>query len=965
MPSVTKYANTISQTTGNIHVAFNNLNNLKNANATYAKTNKIGAKSATKKKPSVLFFTNFGFDIPEGADITSIVVEYAHQKLDYVSGKYPSIAAPEVTLLASGLDEILQISEGSTPTKTMTSKTVTWNGKKTVIVATTGGSTIISGNTTTSGMVNTTGTYNYEMPKRTNVNNANFGVKIAYPANTSANEGYIQLKYVRITVNYKEPQFSVKISRLNSSEEITVLEKHNFRIEVSNVNLTKYVPSFMISLPSDATISDISTSGISSTTGTEIAWMPFNNPVQGTWAIDFSLTFASAGSKTVSISESFTSTYAELTGIIVNPIPTDVSGSTDLVEKEKIIYAKQDTYFDAVLEIPKDYLLQEGIEYVFLFVNKEMEWSSNTLHPEGDYPIPLEAFDEDGKLTLTNLKTSNVGETLIYISTENTPPETPYFQIKCIPSNYTYPAMAIYKLSQEELNRLGDGYSYEVISTAVLATLSTDYVEDHYRNFRVGVVNSIAETNNAVTIFNACHSWSSFITTIVNTEVISTDFIYDEDYPVYIIFTGEYPQYTNSHLCNLGFTTPNIVEKDNVFIEEYCVFPTPILNLIEDESVADMDIDVFKSANSIKLYNFPFEDNFGTNDDYAIRGIEVEIECDSDVQVIANAVLKSNHGVAGQESIIISPGINIYRLGGAFDLWGFKISDMEELKKWEVELTFSNANAGALANLSITSCRVIAHYLKLDDGAKEKIYVEDENMEWYGAFIQDFKVIYGAKTDTKYLNVFGTDINDAYNMSIVAKEISLKFDVNSCSLEESSNLLNQITKLLTNKRDELNNPIPKRIWSSFKPDEYYEFILEDGINNEINITDYECEAKLTIPAGTSYKKEDTITNTSGIVNSIGKVNPYIILVPQAENIEILEEFSEQKFNMGYSGWSGMFVEIDCEHRIVWLRETEDSEPTNISAMVDFNSDWFLLDGAYNFIPTNCMIQTVAYAERGS
>ena len=162
----------------------------------------------------------------------------------------------------------------------------------------------------------------------------------------------------------------------------------------------------------------------------------------------------------------------------------------------------------------------------------------------------------------------------------------------------------------------------------------------------------------------------------------------------------------------------------------------------------------------------------------------------------------------------------------------------------------------------------------------------------------------------------------------------------------------------------MNRPIPKKIVSSFNPTEYYEFILEDAITAEIEMNGYTCEAKLTIPAGTSYKINDTVTNTSGVVNSIAKVNPYIILVPQSDAIELVEDYTEQKFNLGYSGMAGKYVELDCENQIAWLRDDEDSEPINISALVDYNADWFSLEGPYKFIPTNCIIQTVSFSERG-
>ena len=83
-------------------------------------------------------------------------------------------------------------------------------------------------------------------------------------------------------------------------------------------------------------------------------------------------------------------------------------------------------------------------------------------------------------------------------------------------------------------------------------------------------------------------------------------------------------------------------------------------------------------------------------------------------------------------------------------------------------------------------------------------------------------------------------------------------------------------------------------------------------------------------------------------------------------IEVLESISNQKFNITYkdTSWIGKIVEIDCNDRICWLKENdEDTEPINISAYVDINSDWFKLHNEYNFETVNCVIRTVDYIER--
>lgn len=968
MVSQIKYSNTIIQTTTDNTVSFNDLNNLKNGNNTYSKTGKIGGKTSSKKRIPKLVFTNFGFDIPVGAEVTMIQIQYAHQKLDYVQGKYPSISGPEIYLKNVGTKPAEYITKkGAAPTSQMADKTVSFNGSVTAQTNVGNSNNLMETQTITIENA-------YAMPSRTVINNPNFGVEFRYPENTSANEGYLQLKYVRIAVFYKETNYGLKISRLEN-DDILVWDVETFKIEVTNINLTKYQPGITITLPSDAVVVNMSGDvGVVSTEGNVLSWSPtgmrnVNNvgsTAVGTWTLNLDLTFTSSGTKTISAVEDLHSTTAELSGIVVSPIPTTIEGTTDLVDEERILYVKKDTSFNATITVPKDYLLQEGISKLYLFTNKTLTVNGSSLAAETAYQIPLSNFNDDGEYVITFM-TGIVSETYVYISTENSLPQKPYFQIRSIPSDYTYPELTIYKLSDEEIARLGDGYSYTVVADAMLITGNADYIEDHYRNYRLGVVNSINATANLQNIFNACHCWSQIPSTINNYEEISVDFVFDEKYPVYIIFTGDYHEFEYYVSSSFRFSTPNMFQKDTEYIKEYAVFPEPLMNILTDnnEAIGSMQVQEYKSSNSLIFYDLGFGEGFGTNDHYAIRGIQVELEADVTSQIIANAFLRNVNGVMGQESIVLTPGVTSYIIGGEFDTWGFNIGNISDLDKWEVELIFSNIIEGTSVDMDITSVRVIAYYLPLQH-YKEQIYVDGENLEWYGAFVQEFNVPFGAKTDTKYLTVFGTDINDGYNMSIKEKEITLKFDVTGCTLAESTELLKQIAVLLSNKRDELNRPIPKRIQSSFDPSTYYEYILEDGIDADpTNGADYECTAKLTVPAGTSYKVDDTVTNVAGVVNSIAKVNPKIVFIPQSDTIEILEEYTQQKFNMGYTGWNGMYVEIDCVNQKVWLRETENATPKNISSMVDFNVDWFCLDGVYRFIPTNCMIQTVSFSERGS
>ena len=88
-------------------------------------------------------------------------------------------------------------------------------------------------------------------------------------------------------------------------------------------------------------------------------------------------------------------------------------------------------------------------------------------------------------------------------------------------------------------------------------------------------------------------------------------------------------------------------------------------------------------------------------------------------------------------------------------------------------------------------------------------------------------------------------------------------------------------------------------------------------------------------------------------------------IPASVKKTIRETVTGQEFLIGYTGeWEDQILEIDCEDRICWLRENEDdTDPVNLNKYVDYNSDWFVLKGDYNFEGIGCMIRTVEYQER--
>ena len=472
-------------------------------------------------------------------------------------------------------------------------------------------------------------------------------------------------------------------------------------------------------------------------------------------------------------------------------------------------------------------------------------------------------------------------------------------------------------------------------------------------------------------LYNAEY-WGNPPTTVNKYTNLECEFDYEKDYPLYIIIGGDYYEATNT--AQITYTEPCIVESAVYTQQEpNGNFPSPIDDsIIGDGSVSELVIESQNTSNPFVFYDLDLDEDYGTGDDLAIRGIELTGEIEHSDDLIVYATLESPTHETGTRSIFLNTATstedntNSFSIGGVGDLWGFNTQDLQDLNSWNVQLTVSNTLNDEQGTLNFGNVH-LTFYIETIDQQAVQCLIDGENLAYYGAFITDVKIPAGLKTDTDFLNIDGTDTNDAYRQNIREKEITLELALDGCDLQTTTVMLQQITQLLVNEKDQYNRPIPKRIEFSHYPDLYWEYIIEETFETEIEVDSYTIKAKLTVPSGTAYNKNTTTTNTIGRVQGIASVNPIISLSPTEDTtLEIVENNSKQSFKMTYNEgeWNNKIVEIDCEDRIVWLKTDEDdTDPINITGGVDYNSNWFSLKGEYIFTSTNCTIRTVDYVER--
>jgi len=988
MASTTKYAGTVTQTTGGHYVTFDYLSNIRNAaeDSHAVSSILIQGKSETKNRPSTISCTGFNFNLPLGAEPTKIIVEYRHRKntgSDY-SSKYPkrvvNIPAPTISLLGvSGFS-----AKGVAPTTTMKTNTKTFNVKGKIT--------------------------------RAQLNSSGFGCRINYPTNTNKWNGYLRVSYVRVRVEYVLSDYTVKVDAIDGYNN----EPFDVTLRISNKNLTRYNPTLTLTTPVGFSYESYEGTGkITKVNNTTYRWEPMvggsgssnvtvrftpsvtypsgSDVFTGTFTLSESLNGANA-TKTISIREKPPSEQED-----VDPDEPISDGGTASVTEETVINVLRNNDFTLILE---DIIPETAREYIIrlVFIDGDTDMSFTYNSQEVHKTV------QDGNVMYTvNMNVLDVGVWNItkpskyYVNVEAHNNSSIYtlgnFYINVIPqeTDLTVPFFTILEPSEEEMNRLGSGYTY-IAQSDIKHTTSDTYERDWYKNNRLGVFNNpisdnitITETTDPETgevtetitdstdyanltnaeIFNNAEYWSNAPTIVNEYNNLECEFTYNENYPLYLIFTGDYPE-TTTYGYDMGTIThnnPAIIEKQVYKGREATGnYPEPISNLL-DENIAETSIPNLDTTETIVLYDFPLDEDYGTDETHSIRGIEVTGTIEQADEMVLSAKLVSPSGETGERTIILNNQDTIdsqteFKFGGLGDLWGFQTTDLTHLNDWEVQIFANNILLEEEANLNFGDIR-IGFYIEELQEQLINVRVNGEDLSYYGAFIEDAKIPEGLDTDTSFLSIDGTDTNDAYRQNIREKTIELEMSIGECDLQTSTDMLRQLTKLLVNEKDEYNRPIPNTIEFSHYPDVYFEYIMTDTMDISTSAGAYTIKAKLTIPAGTAYSKQNTSTNITGFVQGIASVNPVISLKAQEDVITLQETVTGQKFTIGYDGnWQTGIVEIDCEERKVYHKTNEDdTEPTDLSKYVDFNSDWFNLHGEYNFNASGCTVRKVEFTER--
>ena len=793
-------------------------------------------------------------------------------------------------------------------------------------------------------------------------------------------KGYVQLAYVRLKITYNLPSFSLIPSR-NDNHNSTGQETR-LTITINNLNRTKINPNVFIDLPTG--ISVVSSTEYIRVNGSTLVWSTGLNSDTLSKTLSVVFQIDTTGSKVFTISESTNSSVSTSVSFTASQgvESTDTYENVLAEEFEPIIITTDSTGLTDVYSSIHPYvgdtvLLKVLVDGETLAKLDSITLTGGTTHIEtvatltdsnfvdNEAVIPIYPTSKGIEHLQVSYDLLEDGQTTTYLGQ--------HYTLYIMPADMTYPFLTIFSLTEEERARLGDKTVYTIENYIKLNTEETE-VCDWLKNYRIGVYNpddydNSGEDPTVEDMLDEIEYWSQPLHSVNTWEKVTCEFVYHHGTPFFIFITGDYME-GNPQDNTIDYTAPIIVESDvyNGW-EPTGNYPKPINNSLSFTEFASLDIKTFETGTPIILSEFDFGEGFGTTSTEAVSGLILEFGVNYADETAVVAKLKSPTGKTGTRSIVIknSGGDNTnYTIGSPWDTWGFNITELVNLSEWELEINISNLNntGESTTNIQFNNLRLTACTNQVDD-APVKIFVDGVDTRFYGLFLRNVTLPEGLETNTKYLEIDGTDSHDAYRQNIARKEITLTFDIDSCSIDDTAEVLRSITNLFQNKRDKLNRPIPKILEMSNYPDLYWEYVITNAFDTTFDVANAIVEIKLEIPSGTAFAKQNTVTNINGAVLGLAKVNPIIRFIPTSENIEIYEVQSNQKFNIGYSNWNtSNIVEIDCRNRKVYLLAgSGDVNPIDISNYVDMNVDWFILHGEYEFRGTNAIIQSIITTER--
>ena len=933
---VTAYATNVQYPTGTQFIAsthykaWDDKNNLL-GNSGYAICNRtvspIATASGTYNRPAPLELTGFGFQIPQGADIEKVIVHYSHKKITLSSSTaYPTFAGPVITLLNTG-----QSKTGKAVPTTYTANTLEFTG----VTA-------------------------------QQINSNSFGVKIAYPKNTSSNPGRLALGNVYIEVIYSAPQ--IAISGLVNKTSVLNTDTVKVTVNLEKLNNVAYSPKVNIEFKNTLTyVGNVTGKGsLTKISNTKYEWNSEMSTSTSKNTVSFDLRATTVGQESIVLTDT-------------------QSGKSYTIQFKVIDFT--DTVTSSISQ--SGYTKNETNYYNILFKTNEPGTCNRTMKILLPTCTTLDTdnitylqnnFNAQFSTTTTNfiiqLSITASGTKTIYLRPIFS--QSGYYTQEVQVNNKTFIvsdfivrseglgnlAFTRLEVPEDVLETMTNGYNYTFSSIIKSTQNQIHDVTDNLENLRIGVYNSSSQYLNNEQNFISRVVWSNPKAS-TNWTLHKVNFSYDNTNPLYLVVSHEFVGDLNYPITVLDFTNPVLIEteyfEDVEDDKKMLIPPNALLGNTEFATVT-----LQQSEETVPVLCYEWDDGgIFELDNFRLQGIQCCVDYTTSENVQLMVKLSLNDGkIVGYRNITLFAGEGTAEIGTKFDLFGLNPSDFKEISRMELQLIATNPYPNAV-QLEINNLQLKLNYL-LIEALGYGFEVDGERSEDYGIILEDLEHHFGAEHKSSEYTVPGMDKVLYSRLNIDKKEITIEISVDSCDLKETMPLIDKIVNKLTNKREPLSNrPIPKSIIFDHLDDRRFWYIIEDSFDDEVEAGIYTAKIKLIIPDGTAEAVAETISGSVGQTNGLISIHPKITLINTVNNQLII---SEEQQGLTFSCYderieSGDTIHIDNENRTIMLQKQGSSTSVDLKDSVDFMSDWIFIEGKYEFTSPTSAIVNVAYYER--
>lgn len=909
----------------------------------------IASVNGTFNRPAPLDF-KFDINIDEGVYIKSVVVKYKQQKL-LPAGEtaYCSIDGANVEALG-----VYGGSKGNPVSTSETTESVSLRGVSARILT-----------------------------------SSSFGIRISYPRNTASVTGRITLSDVTLEVEYEQRAYT-ELSIRSNINPIVIGQNAYIYATATKKGVGSYNPTYIIEIPSGITYNQASEID-SAMMGEEIlyangvvTWSPrfgSEDNISKTIRLTVNCT-AYNSSANVDFSEPLTNVKARLKLTIHRVTATINTGL--FYTGVPLAAGRAYTHSITIKTNDPQTNVQREVD-IILTGNPTINNVDELRRLTNIISVDVTDYDVQNKRKVVYIKYTDTGNTLTLpinmtyagygeYSEKITAYDNTSTQIGTVTKNflvrpaefetlgYTY-----YRVPTRYLNVMGNDVVYLAGTNAKVTILNSDYtINDYTWNLRLGIYNGDPRwiTEDEETFLENV-KWSK--TMAGTTQTIQTvDFLYDENYPVYFVYSHQFLEDPTVNYVIYNFSDPYIVEKgiyDTTWGEGVRPpFLQPAKNMLDNDDYAQTYLGVDQESPTMLLDEW--FDGGVLNNNVAVRGVKILFDYAIDYTTTFNAELFINANLTGNRSVYLEKGSGTAVIGSNSDKWGFTIAQLSQyIKKLQLRFKVKNNTQNTPSIINVSNVRMVAYYIKKAKGCTN-FSVDGMRSEDLGIYMQERELNFGTDNEESKYHVTGTDETIINRLNVTSKEIKIKIAVSNCTVKEGIPQIHEIVDMFTNNRElYTNKPILKTLIFDDMADEEFRFVRVDPFEDEWKGGTYYATIKLQIPDGTTYSVAPVRTGGNGYVSTAIAVKPIIYVKSSVDGSCIItESYLNQYMEIQDKNIKkGSFIIFDAVNREIRIQGAGDGG--DITNSLSFESSWFKIKGYYNFESRTSEILYVEYQSR--